>query len=285
MPYGSSVRLGTNLYSPYMGAMQQAAATSPFAAFQQKQGGGAGGGGSVLYNSNPEFTLNPKPQEGSGPYGSVPGPLGLPNPYADLKKVMPSLPSANAALGDAILSKLKGELSPATIANIQDAAARFGVASGMPGSGLAVNRNLRDLGLATEAQIASGINAYNQSIPTISGTQTVSPALQAQIAEINSINAAAPNPAQAAGVAQGLFANYLAKMRGPGGGTGGYSGPGSGGWMPVIRPLQSNVTPAPADAGFDFWAAQKAPGWNSGLPPQQASNVAGVAGNLLGGYF
>ena len=267
-----------------MGLLQQSAATSPLATFQSRNNPQAGG--QVLYNSNPDFTLNPQPQKGNGPFGAVPGALGLPNPYGDLKKVMPTLPDQNAALGSAILSKLKGELSPETVANIQDAAARFGVSSGMPGSGLAQNRTLRDLGLATEAQIASGINAYNQTMPVVSGTQTVSPALQAQIAETNAINAAAPNPAEAASYAQGLFSAYLNKMRGPGGGTGGYRGPGSGGWMPVIQPLQSNVQPAPTNAGFDFWGAQRAPGWYSNpAGAQQASNVANVAGSLIGGFF
>lgn len=276
--FGSSNASWVNLLNAAKGEMAQAA---------------YGGTPRTVYNSNPDFTLNPQPQQGNGPFGAVPGALGLPNPYGDLKKVFSALPDANKELGGAILSKLRGELSPQTIANIQDQAARFGVASGMPGSGLAMNRNLRDLGLATEAQIQSGINAYNQSIPTISGTQTVSPALQAQIAETNAINAAAPNPAQAQGYAQGLFAQYLRKMSRPSGGTGGYSMGGGGGWN--SNPFGTIGTPSAGTAASTVPYAERgfpnptSQGYT--LPqsvwdiPRGAAQVAGVAGNLLGGYF
>lgn len=158
------------------------------------------------------FTLNPTPTSGQGPYGAVPGQLGLPNPAADLASVYPNLSGTNEQVSNDILRQLRGELSPATIANIQDSAASFGVSSGMPGSGLATNRGLRDIGLATEQVQQQGLQNYQSLIPTVSGTQTVAPALQSEIALQNAVNAAAPDPQAAAEQTQALFNNYLSKV-------------------------------------------------------------------------
>src|SRR5258708_39525689 len=37
--------------------------------------------------TNPPFNINPAPQQGSGTFGAVPGPIGMPNPYGDLSGV------------------------------------------------------------------------------------------------------------------------------------------------------------------------------------------------------
>jgi len=186
------------------------------------------GAGAVQSGASPTpggFILNPQPQGGQGAFGAVPGALGLPDPYADLQRPLPGLPGLNDAASSALLAKLHGEISPSTQAAIQDAAARFGVSSGMPGSGLAGSRSLRDLGRLSEDQQAAGLAAYGPFVGAVSNTQTVNPALQNEIALQNAVNAAAPNPTQAASYARQLFDEYLNRLsqssRGPAAGTSG----------------------------------------------------------------
>lgn len=201
--------------------------------------------------------------------------VGMPNPFGDLSAVYPNLGKSNAATSALILSQLAGELSPETQRAIQDAAARYGVTSGMAGGGLTRNRTARDLGRSSQDIQQQGLQNYNSILPMISRTQTVDPSLQAQIntrnanatddfavrnagfqnqfalanqdneraydfqnvniAGINSINAAAPNPGRAAAEAQRLFDEYLQKTQTQPnlGATGGYnittpSGPAGG---------------------------------------------------------
>lgn len=148
----------------------------------------------------------------SAAFGTRVSPITTPNPYADLSKVYPNLSGTNAQLSGDILSQLKGQLSPQTMQMIQDAGASYGVASGMPGSGMARNRTLRDLGIASEDVQNKGIQNYISSLPTISRTQTVSPELQSEISYSNAVNAAAPNPAAAANYSQQLFNQYLSAL-------------------------------------------------------------------------
>jgi hypothetical protein len=151
--------------------------------------------------------------------GAIP-PITGPN----LGGVYPNLSGTNAALSSSLASELTGQLSPQTIAAINDAAASWGVTSGMPGSGLAMNRFPRDIGLASEDLINRGIGNYSSVIPSVSATQTVSPAqaapLNTEIAAMNAINAAAPDPAAAGSYAQNLFDRYLKSLSTPAGGTG-----------------------------------------------------------------
>lgn len=149
----------------------------------------------------------------------------MPTPFQNLSSVYPNLSGANAQVSGDILSKLKGQLSPETINAIQDNAARFGVQSGMPGSGLAGNLGLRSLGLQTEALQQQGLQDYGNILPVISGTQTVKPETQFEVNLQNAVNAAAPDPGAASTYAQGLFDKYLQSIRGPAGGTGEGAGP------------------------------------------------------------
>lgn len=141
-----------------------------------------------------------------------------------LNQAYPNLSGTNANVASALNSELTGQLSPQTIAAINDAAASFGVTSGMPGSGLAMNRFPRDIGLASEQLIQQGLGNYSSIIPAISATQTVNPSQQASLnAEINAtnaVNAAAPDPTAAATYAQNLFDKYLSSLSKPSGGTG-----------------------------------------------------------------
>lgn len=160
---------------------------------------------------------------GGNPFGTKVDQVPMPNPFSDLSSVYPNLSNTNAQLSSNVMSALKGQLSPETIAAIQDNAARFGVQSGMPGSGLQRNLTLRDLGLATEARQDQGAQQYGSLIPVISGTQTVRPETQFNVNLQNAVNRAAPDPGAAASYAQQLYNQYLNASRSPAGGTGDYN--------------------------------------------------------------
>lgn len=147
--------------------------------------------------------------EGQGAFGKVPGVINLPQPSKDLGGVLPGLPAVNTAASQDILAKLGGSISPGTMNALQRAAAQFGVSSGMPGSGLALNNLFGNIAGFSENQVQQGLQDYSSVLPTASRTQTVDPALQTQIAETNALNLSAPNPAQAQSYAQGLFSSYL----------------------------------------------------------------------------
>lgn len=161
-------------------------------------------------------------------FGSAPGPIATPNPYGNLSSVYPNLTGTNAAASSALMSELQGVLSPQTMDSIHNAAALFGVGSGMPGSGLMSNNYAKNIGLTTEGLQHQGLADYSGLIPAVSSTQTVNPATQAEISATNAQNAAAPNPSAIASYAQTLFDKYLNKLSGPAGGRGAYSGTYSG---------------------------------------------------------
>ena len=164
------------------------------------------------------YNLNPQPQAGSGIYGSVPGSLSLPNPAGDLGANIPGLSTLNKTASSDILSNLEGKLSPATENALQNASATYGAASGMPGSGLSWNSLYGNIAGASTAEQQLGLQELNPFVSNTSGTQTVAPGLQTQIAGTNASNAASPNPGQSASYAEQLFNQYLNQMRGPGAG-------------------------------------------------------------------
>lgn len=173
--------------------------------------------------ANTSYNLNPTPTSGTSAFGSVPGQLGLPDPSADLGAQFPNLAGANTAASSDILSQLGGQLSPSTTSAIENAAATYGVANGMLGANAIPGTEPFNLGVATLGQTSeqlqnTGLANYNSTIPTISGTQTVSPTLQTEIATQNAVDAAAPDPTQAASYAESLFNKYLESMQGPAGG-------------------------------------------------------------------
>jgi hypothetical protein len=183
------------------------------------------------------MNINPSPQTGVlSPYGMVPGALEAitpPNPYADLSGVVPNLGAMNTAASGDVLSQLSGDVSPGTLAALRNAAATWGVGSGTGMGinglgGLATNKLFGNVAGFAENQANRGLENYGRIIPTISGTQTLSPALNLQtqqfnteISAKNALNRAAPNPAMAQSYAQQLFSNYMNSMRSPSGGGGG----------------------------------------------------------------
>ena len=175
------------------------------------------------------YNAAPDPNNWDPTYGGVPGTVGVPDPYSDLSRAVPGLAGLNAQASQGLLAELAGQLSPTTQAMLQDKAAQWGVMSGVPGSGLARSRNLRDLGLTSEALQSQGLRDYGAFIPAVSRTQVVDPALQAEIAARNANIKSAPVPSFAQSYAQNLFDRYLQNMRGPGGGSrGSLFGPSSG---------------------------------------------------------
>jgi hypothetical protein len=143
------------------------------------------------------FQLYPASQAGAGAYGEVPGDVGVPQVASDLQAQMPGVPAMNSAASSDILSNLNGTLSPGTQNALQNASATYGVTSGMPGSDLTWNSLYGNIANASTTQQQTGLSEYNSTIPTVSGTQTVSPDLQTQIAEQNAVDNASPNPVEA----------------------------------------------------------------------------------------
>lgn len=235
--------------------------------------------------ANPyQYNSNPGTQSGSGTFGSVPGAVALPNPAADLSAQYPNLSGTNSALSGDILSKLSGQLSPATLQQLQNASATSAVNNGMPSSAstpgtMPYMASLESLGLNSEAQQQQGIQDYNSTIPTVSGTQTVAPALQAQIGEENAINASAPNPAAANSYAESLYQQYLNSMKGgPGGGGSMMSRPPSSASPILSNPLASpNINPGayPSTGAGSFYGGQWYP--TGSTPTQGLTPPQGVA--------
>lgn len=173
----------------------------------------------------PTTNISPQPQTGSGIFGQVPGDVGVPNVAAQLDAEYPGLSGTNTALSGDILSNLQGTLSPGTQQALENQAATLGVTGGTPGSNLDWNSLYGNVANAATNQEALGVQQYNSAVPTVSGTQTVSPALQIPLAQQNSVWNAAPNPTDAGvfNLALQAFANM------PGSPLSGGGGDGSGG--------------------------------------------------------
>jgi hypothetical protein len=177
----------------------------------------------------------------------VPGAVGLPNPAADLGALYPNLSGANEQVSKNVMSELRGDLSPETLNAIQDAAATYGVTSGMPGSQLAAFGGLRNLGRTVADTQRAGLQDYLASVTGISNTQTVKPELQTQIAQQNAVWSAAPDPEAAAKEQEALFNRYLEKTKIPAGG-----GTAQGSDMPWwMSPAEYQAQQKPGGAHYD----------------------------------
>lgn len=185
----------------------------------------------------PGTRFNPTPRPGSynPDYGGVPGALTPPDPFGDLAGVLPNLPQSNQALSSDILAQLHGDLSPDTVSGIENDAARFGISSGV-GPDIINRRKIRSLSLTREDQINKGIGNFLNSLAGVSKTQTLSPELQAEIANRNATFGAAPVPADAASALESTFRRNSGFGGGGGGGAITYSG--MGGPRRPTAPLQ-----------------------------------------------
>lgn len=196
------------------------------------------------------YNANPSPQSGSGPFGSVPGAIPIPQPYQNVGHVFPQLQAVQGASGSDILGELEGQLSPETLQTIQNQGAAFGVNSGMgPGSGVQNHFDLMSAANASQGLQQGGIQNYGRIVGPSAQYLTVAPSVEAQIAEDNAINAAAPNPTLAGLANIGSYIGGLgwsyALNQARGGGTSGVSYGYAGGPPPAgeVNP------PSPASYG------------------------------------
>jgi len=176
--------------------------------------GSGPGGGSSMYGSH-------------SPFGTVPGPIAVPpNTFSQVSGAIPNFASLTKGTSDVIGSELSGQVSDATMKALENAAATYGVASGMPGSGLQKNSLFANIAGFSEAQQRKGLEDYLGTTSALSRTMT-DPGLAADIASRNANLAAAPDPDLAH---QQEVADWLAKFKlaqqysGPGGGTGAFRG-------------------------------------------------------------
>jgi hypothetical protein len=225
------------------------------------------------------------PTGGQGIYGAVPGQTPFPQPYEDLSAIYPNLGETNAAMSRNIMAGMAGQLPQDVVNQIRDRSAAFGVSSGMPGSGLARNRGARDLGLTSLDMMKWATQAYNQTIPTISNTQTLSPALQAEINQMNAINSAAPDPTAAGRHAEDLYNRSLSRTSA--GGGGGYARVGNP-WEGQMTPSTPSARWSPTDIvggyigpdyrgpSYDYMGSSGTPAW--------ATGTGGTAGSALDGW-
>ena len=196
--------------------------------FQNPNQGGSG--------TLPNYNVSPAPTQGQGPYGLVPGQIGIPpSAWDQTRAAVPALGNTTQ-LTNNILSELQGDINPQALKNMQDAAANYGISSGMPGSNaipgtLAFNKNLRNIGLDTQAIQRQGLQDYTSLLGSVSGLQTPQ-GLAAEIAAHNAQLRAAPDPQKAAERQLGDYWNSLAAARGLGN-RGGGGGGGSIGFSPA----------------------------------------------------
>ncbi len=240
---------------------------------------GAGGTGT------PPWNLNAPPTGGQGPFGLVPGAIGLPPVYNDIAGVFPNLSGNVNKLSQNIGHELSGELDPETIAMLQNTAAQFGIGAGVPLSPFSGSQGLRHLGLTAEAQKSKGAEHLLSALPTLAKTLTVSPETQLDVANRNATLGAAPDPQAAAKEAQRLFDAYLSKLGARVGG-GGVSYSGGGGGAPRNSNAPNYATTPWADfsgdvaarGGQPYQAPYAGTGINWGTQGQAPQDLWGGAG-------
>ncbi len=174
-------------------------------------GSSSGGGGSAGHTA----------------FGTVPGPIATPpNIFSQVNQAVPGFGGLTQGTSNVIGSELSGQVSPATLKAMQNAAATFGVTSGMPGSGLQQNGLFGNIAGFSENRQRQGLQDYLGTLGTVGHTMT-DPGLAAEIASRNSNMAAAPDPQKAAErqLQEWLMKFGLANQLGgygPGGGTGAF---------------------------------------------------------------
>ena len=194
------------------------------------------------------FNLNPGPQGGYGAYGGVPGPLDLPpSLYSQTGTNIPQSAGTAGKTADFINSELAGQIAPESMNLLQQKAADMGAAGGQPMTGgqgtFSGNNFLQSLGLDQQNLMHQGAMDYLQFAPTIGNLQT-DPNLAFTVAQQNALNAAAPNPQQAASQLQTNYnqgrgatsgGGWSFSPQSPSGPTYGvqYAGTGGGGNPPI----------------------------------------------------
>lgn len=127
-------------------------------------------------------------------FGTVPS--GIPTPpnvFSQLSGAVPNFGALTSGTSNIIGSQQAGTVSPGTMNAIKTASAQFGVASGMPGSGLEQNQLFGNIAGFSEAQQQKGLQNYLALISGVGPTMT-NPKLAAEISARNADFAAAPDP-------------------------------------------------------------------------------------------
>jgi hypothetical protein len=245
---------------------------------------------------------------GSGTaYGTVPGPIGIPpNVFSQISGAVPNFPGLTGGTSNVIQSELGGNVSPGTMNALKTASAQFGVANGMPGSGLQENQLFGNIAGFSEGQAHKGIQDYLSLISGVGPTMT-NPNLAAEIAGRNAGYAAAPDPRLAAQEQERLWKEGLSfesalsnPSRGPWWAPGGVSTPPIGATIGRSYagggqgPGQSGVFDTPDAFGYNFTNPEagttavlgatnpQAPYYNPNAYSQWQSNYGGLYPGLSG---
>lgn len=131
-------------------------------------------------------------------YGQVPS--SIPNPpniFSQLSGMVPGFTGNLASAGNIIGNELSGNVSPGTLNALKTGSAQFGVASGMPGSGLEQNQLFGNIAGFSEGQQQKGMQNLLSQISALGPTAT-NPNLAAEISARNADLASAPDPRMAA---------------------------------------------------------------------------------------
>lgn len=176
----------------------------------------------TLPSISSNFNVSPGARSGQGPYGAVPGSVGLPaSTYSQTGGVLTSLPQLTSQAGAVTGAELNGQISPGTSNFLQQKAAQFGVSMGMPGfSNDSFNSHnlVRSLGLNSEALSQQGVQDYRGILGSIAQTQ-LSPELQNEVATQNSVWNSAPDPGAAARQQIQTLKDLYSWEQNPSGGT------------------------------------------------------------------
>lgn len=185
------------------------------------------------------FNINPSPQGGRGAYGSVPGAVGMPaSRYSQVRNIVGG-PRAESLISENLLRDLGGDIDLDTL---QNDAARFGVATGMPmvGGGTGPSfTGVRGLNRTEQERRAirrQGLQDYLGAAQGI-GALSDDPNLAANLATQNAIWASAPNPELAAQEQMRIWEQQFRRLSLGGGGSSRSRGPWGG---PVTASIRSS---------------------------------------------
>jgi hypothetical protein len=222
------------------------------------------------------YNVNPAPTTGATAWGQVPGQIGIPpSEYDQVASAYPGQAAQTSLLSSNIGSELAGSLSPQTIAALQQHAAQFGAASGMPGSQFSGNQGLASLGLNVEATQRQGGQDLLAAEKGIGSMQTPQD-LAASIASANANLGAAPDPQKAAEAQMGQWMAKFNASAGAGrGGGGGARSAGPSGGTGAYDPYFNSLA---AGGGGDYGVTSATP-FNGGTYVQSNADFNDLFGD------
>ncbi len=233
-------------------------------------------------------------------YGTVPSSIPVPpNLFTQLGAV-PGFNQNTTGTGNVIQSQLAGNVGQGTLNALKTGAAQFGVASGMPGSGLEQNQLFGNIAGFSEGQQEKGVRNYFSEVGALGPTMT-NPNLAAEISSRNAMFAAAPDPKLAA---EQQFQDWLRGFgitRGSGTPAGPWAAGGTLGPTPGYSTTHSNwggTGMQPPDAlgfpGYDMSSQQgygtatatasPPPGGWPGAQPWNAGFATGPRSSMFSGF-